>query len=504
MAGGVTNSIGLVINSSNPLAFASGGFGFTTATLGDIFYASATNTPGKLADVATGQVLISGGVGAAPSYSANPTLNTVILGASVFAIQSGNASSFQQKNSTGTYETWVYPRYSDNILYFNYGSGGFRLRDNASFSVMSMDPSHNTTFDGGSLSITAGGGSNSTLILGGSASALTTTTKALSLSSNYGAGNYINIGAGGRNIGVIFGGNHFISQNLDYNVLGSNYLYNSTAVGASLELTTGGGFNFNTTPSGTSGTGATMTTQFSVSNTGVINANNLTASTLVATDGSKNLTSTTSSLLPNFSGLVLNSLTPGSVPFITTAGLITEDNSFFFYDTGARTLFVGAKNSTISFPATGTMVQYGGNNTNANASYWYNTADAYPQLQILPYAHNSVSINFDSYYSGGWKSSFSSSSFQVGKVNDLLQLNYASVTQGSAITWSTAMSINTSGNLSLFATTGSFGGGVLVAFIANATTNPTTNPTGGGILYVSAGALKYRGSSGTVTNIAGA
>jgi hypothetical protein len=50
----------------------------------------------------------------------------------------------------------------------------------------------------------------------------------------------------------------------------------------------------------------------------------------------------------------------------------------------------------------------------------------------------------------------------------------------------------------------SFGSGALVMFIANATTAPTTNPTGGGVLYVEAGALKYRGSSGTVTTIANA
>jgi hypothetical protein len=47
----------------------------------------------------------------------------------------------------------------------------------------------------------------------------------------------------------------------------------------------------------------------------------------------------------------------------------------------------------------------------------------------------------------------------------------------------------------------SAGGGVGIAFIANATTVPTTNPTGGGILYCEAGALKYRGSSGTVTTL---
>jgi len=44
--------------------------------------------------------------------------------------------------------------------------------------------------------------------------------------------------------------------------------------------------------------------------------------------------------------------------------------------------------------------------------------------------------------------------------------------------------------------------GVMVMAIADATTVPTTNPTGGGILYVESGAMKYRGSSGTVTTIA--
>lgn len=46
------------------------------------------------------------------------------------------------------------------------------------------------------------------------------------------------------------------------------------------------------------------------------------------------------------------------------------------------------------------------------------------------------------------------------------------------------------------------GSGVGVIAIANAATLPSTNPTSAGVLYVDAGALKYRGSSGTVTTIA--
>ncbi len=49
-----------------------------------------------------------------------------------------------------------------------------------------------------------------------------------------------------------------------------------------------------------------------------------------------------------------------------------------------------------------------------------------------------------------------------------------------------------------------FGSGTKVIGIANSSGVPSTNPTSGGVLYVEAGALKYRGSSGTVTIIASA
>jgi hypothetical protein len=50
--------------------------------------------------------------------------------------------------------------------------------------------------------------------------------------------------------------------------------------------------------------------------------------------------------------------------------------------------------------------------------------------------------------------------------------------------------------------TAELGDGVGVVGITDATTAPTSNPRGGGVLYVEGGALKYRGSSGTVTTIA--
>jgi len=45
-----------------------GGTGLSSYTVGDLLYASGTTTLSKLADIATGNVLLSGGIGVAPSY----------------------------------------------------------------------------------------------------------------------------------------------------------------------------------------------------------------------------------------------------------------------------------------------------------------------------------------------------------------------------------------------------------------------------------------------------
>lgn len=275
----LAGSIDLTSKVTGILPFAQGGFGFSTATTGDIFYASGTNTPNKLSDVATGSVLISGGVGVAPSYSSSPTLSgtltanaltlpassvntTIDLGSSAstlsgvtplinfssnysdgnylkfgssgaigitassrpfmsrnldwdgtvgsykyissnFAsgieaglgtvniltcgsgtagntvtptntmsisnssvsvigqisisngsnpsIQTDNTSPFQAKNSSGTYETWVFPRYSDNVMYLAYGSGGFNIRNNSATTAMFLTNGLDVQISAGNL-----------------------------------------------------------------------------------------------------------------------------------------------------------------------------------------------------------------------------------------------------------------------------------------------------------------------------------------------------------------
>lgn len=67
----------LVLTTALPAT--SGGTGFASYAVGDLLYASTTTALARLADVATGQVLVSGGANTAPAYSATPSVTSVTL-----------------------------------------------------------------------------------------------------------------------------------------------------------------------------------------------------------------------------------------------------------------------------------------------------------------------------------------------------------------------------------------------------------------------------------------
>lgn len=77
-AGDIPSLAASKINSGT-LAVAQGGTNLGSYAVGDILFASGTGTIGKLADVATGQVLVSGGANTAPGYSASPSLSSLTL-----------------------------------------------------------------------------------------------------------------------------------------------------------------------------------------------------------------------------------------------------------------------------------------------------------------------------------------------------------------------------------------------------------------------------------------
>jgi hypothetical protein len=78
--------------NASTIGVAYGGTGLTSYTIGDIVYASGSTTLSKLADVATGNALISGGVGSAPSWG-KVGLTTHVSGILPIANGGTNAST---------------------------------------------------------------------------------------------------------------------------------------------------------------------------------------------------------------------------------------------------------------------------------------------------------------------------------------------------------------------------------------------------------------------------
>lgn len=77
-------------------------------------------------------------------------------------------------------------------------------------------------------------------------------------------------------------------------------------------------------------------------------------------------------------------------------------------------------------------------------------SDNYPLVQILNWFHDDLSINFDAYYDGAWKSSDIGSNFQIYKQGDKLSFRYDSgIAQGSTITWNSGITLNTSGQVGI-------------------------------------------------------
>lgn len=69
--------VGLTTHVTGTLPVANGGTGLASYTTGDILYASAAGTIAGRAAVGAGQVLSSAGVGVAPTYTATPTVTTL-------------------------------------------------------------------------------------------------------------------------------------------------------------------------------------------------------------------------------------------------------------------------------------------------------------------------------------------------------------------------------------------------------------------------------------------
>jgi len=95
------------VTVAGTLVAANGGTGQSSYAVGDILYASTTTALSKLADVAVGSVLVSGGVGVAPAYSATPTLTSLTAPTVYGGTGVGSSLTLQSTSGVGATDTIV-------------------------------------------------------------------------------------------------------------------------------------------------------------------------------------------------------------------------------------------------------------------------------------------------------------------------------------------------------------------------------------------------------------
>jgi hypothetical protein len=113
-----------------------------------------------------------------------------------------------------------------------------------------------------------------------------------------------------------------------------------------------------------------------------------------------------------------------------------------------------------------------------------------------------TNLYHNAYYNGGYKYARSAGAayYNIG-AGSHYWFTAPSGTAGNAISFTQALTLTAAANLLLGGTADPGGSNAL--YIANRGSVPGT-PSGGGVIYVEAGALKYKGSSGTVTTLANA
>lgn len=87
----------------------------------------------------TGLTVKDGNVGIGTTTPSYPL--TLGVAGNVFGVE--NTASFWAKNSGAVSEMWMRPRGNDNVMYTNFGSAGWNVRNNSSASVMFMKDSGN-------------------------------------------------------------------------------------------------------------------------------------------------------------------------------------------------------------------------------------------------------------------------------------------------------------------------------------------------------------------------
>jgi hypothetical protein len=138
----------------------------------------------------------------------------------------------------------------------------------------------------------------------------------------------------------------------------------------------------------------------------------------------------------------------------TVGGTNEHDLAFFTRSTTVQERMRILGNGNIGIGTTDPSQELHIYGTNASASGPHirlqTASDAFPQMQILAWQHDAVSINFDAYFDTVWRSSDIGSNFNIQKLQDKLIFQYDSgITAGSTLTWEQGIVLDATGNVGI-------------------------------------------------------